>query len=368
MVTLISHRKSIEALCRKYNIEIDILNLDRWDDTLTKEENLSVIEEEIKKLSTQDKIIENNNYDKEYTEHLQSESVKKELEHIAEQEKEALEQIRKSTTPNLDVHYNDMCEYVKMVSRGFVNSLFLVGSGGIGKTFNAIRTLTTEKTDFKYITGNITPLIMYKLLYDNKNRTIIFDDTHGLLNNPASMSTLFSAMWAPTGKRFVEWHTSSKLIKGIPDRFEFQGRIIFILNEIPDTEKMKILVSRCLHFNLEFGRPEILKIMYEITKIPHPELKIKERMGVVDFIRKVTNSATSDFNLRLQKKIEQIYLYDKNNWKRLSSYLVNADEDLLIVDELMNGDYTLREQLNLFFEKTGKSRASFYRLRSKLLP
>jgi hypothetical protein len=213
--------------------------------------------------------------------------------------------------------------------------------------------------------GNISPLELFHTLYEyrNSNNVIVFDDTHGLLKNKQSMSLLMSAMWNPTNKRIVSWLTTSKKLK-CPEQFEFKGKIIFIANELP--EDIKPVVSRCLEYELSFSYWDILKIMAEISKQPHPSLTREERQMIFNWIKDNTDETTKDFDLRLQKKIETLYEYNKDNWQELALKLINRDEDLAVIKQLMKEYTTTKTQVQKWIEITGKSRMTFFR-KKKLL-
>lgn len=337
-----------EKICEEAGVDSSLIDFDAlFEDTLSEEDNIKILKakiNEIKKMSVED-----------------------EIKRVNEEEEKTLEKIKSSGSREIDKYFKDMMDFVKMVSSkdSDIHSLFLIGAPAVGKTYNTIRALANSGIDFKYIAGNISPMSCYMLLYENKDDVIIFDDTIGLTRNKQSMSVLLQALWSPEGDRYVSWNsTSGKLT--IPNRFKFNGKIIFMLNEVPKGVDFEVLMSRCMCYEVDLKYGEVLNLMYEIAKLEHKQLKMKERVNIVDYIGENSTEATKDFNLRLQKKIESIYIYDKREWKRLASHLLERDEYLEKVRELIESGKPVKEQIEEF-KKLGKSRATYFRYKERLL-
>jgi hypothetical protein len=328
---------------------------DYWDDTLTEEENLANI------VSGK---LESSFGDKDEVQHYEQVMAEQERQVIQQEIKKEFKDILSKETDDLKKYYFTLEKYIETTLKAkYLHSLFITGKAGIGKSFTVVKVLSNTVLDYKIVLGNISPLELFHTLYDYRKNAVVFDDTSGLLANKQSMSILMSAMWSPTNRRTVSWLTTSKKLK-CPPQYEFQGKIIFIANEIPDN--IKPIVSRCLEFELNFNYYEILKIMAEISKLPHPSLSREERQMIFNWIKDNTDETTQNFDLRLQKKIETLYEYNKENWKELALKLVGRDEDLAIIKQLVKEYTTVKTQVQKYCEITGKSRMTFFRKRKIL--
>jgi len=360
------HRKNIDKMLDKMGVESDTVDTEAyWDSSLSANENY----EKIRKIASISQDLDlkfEKSYQKDEVQHYEQIAMEKEREYIEEQLTKGLEEIKKSTTPQLDKYYWELNKFVEILVKSDIHSLFLIGKTAMGKTFNTIRTLAKQGVKFKYVVGNISPLEMYHVLYNNRKGVLLFDDTQALIENKASMSVLLSALWSATKHRIVEWRTTSKKLKA-PPFYEFEGKIIFTLNEVPDNEGIRTLLSRCFTYEMNFDYGTILKIMLEIAKIPDNDMSKEERFNIVDFIKENTCEATRDFNLRLQKKIETIYKFEKEKWKDLALKIIKPDVDLLIIKQLMESTTVVKAQANKFIELTGKSRRTFFRYKEKLV-
>lgn len=290
-----------------------------------------------------------------------------ELEEVAKKNELALERIKNSKTPEIEKFYDKLKQYVRMISGGYTNSLFLVGECAIGKTYNTLRILKEEQANFEYVVGKITPLDLYHTLYENrdKDKVIVFDDTIALTKNDDAMALLFSALWSSSGNRTVVWRSTSSKLKA-PKKFNYEGRIIFTLNEVAENQMMETLLSRCLTYHLDFNYNERLCLMFEIAKLKHPKLKKAQRLEIVEFIELHTKPSTKDFNLRLQAKVEQMYLFDKEKWKSLAMTQIQVDKDLALVQELVESGMSVKEQKKEFVKRSGKTDRTYFNLKRQL--
>jgi len=333
-----------------------------WDSSLSLAENLSKLKERYPGAFKEE-------FDIGKMEHEIQECFRREQEALEQMEKESIKEIEKSMTPRIERFYKTLLEYVKMVIKGFTDSLIVVGNVGIGKTFQILSILEKSEVPYVYHAGYRSPLRLYEFLYEHKDGYVIFfDDTAGLLKRKEAMDILLPALWSTTGVRKVSWFTTSEKIK-VPPSFNLTSRIIFTMNRMPKDPLLRAVFDRCLVYKMDFDYHTLLKIMAEICKVKHPKLTREERFKILKFIRAHTSPATKNFNLRLQKKCEDCYLYAKESGKdfrELVLPLLEVDKNVILVQELAHSGKPIKEQLRIFREKTGKSRRTYYRIRKKL--
>ncbi len=334
-------------LCKKHDLDEQTIDFESiYDNGITLAENKDLLEQRIKEMSRTADI-----------------DITESIEKYREAMKEQLETIRQDEYVN-DDHYKLLKEYVRMSQKGFITSLFLIGKHGIGKSYNIINELENNKEKYPYVyrVGKITPLALYKLLYEHNNQTFFFDDTQSLIKDNDSLSILMACLWSATGKRIVSWNSTK--LDGYPPEFEFTGRIIFCLNEIPENEIIKTLLSRCVKYEFRMNREQIIDVMNKISEIP-TDLQIQTRKEIVNYIIENTDETTEDFDLRLQQKIESIYRYNKENWKELSKPLFKQDNILKALKYALTYNKPSK-QIAIFYEETGLGKSQFYNYKRKL--
>ena len=75
--------------------------------------------------------------------------------------------------------------------------------------------------------------------------------------------------------------------------------------------------------------------------------------------------ASYKVNLRTLNRLIEIYNYDKINWKELAGNFLNNDKDLAVVLDIISNFHSSKEQVIEFRKRTGKSRATFYKLKKE---
>jgi len=258
--------------------------------------------------------------------------------------------------------YGPLNDHISMIKKDIIKTLIIMGPCGTGKT-----TLVNYLVpDAVRIGGHITSAKLYEALYNaSDNKIIFFDDTEDLLSNDVSLTLLKQAL--DTNKqRVVMWDSSTK--RDAPPSFLFNSRVIFCMNKIPDDEGMKAIISRCHKCAVEFSYKELLILMYEIAKkqkvLNGTVISAEERKSVVDFIKDNSDITTEDFDLRLQNKVEEYYIYNKLKWKKLALGLLNIkNEKLRIFKEIEEMDISVEQKIQLWSERARLGKSSYYNYR-----
>lgn len=263
----------------------------------------------------------------------------------------------------IDKHFSKMKELIKMVARGYANSLILLSDGGLGKSYTVLQSLKEEglkeNENFVYLTTFSTSLELYNMLFVWKDKIVVLDDLEGILTERKSISILKSCLWSANGKRYVSYYSKTKL-REAPSKFEFKGRIIFCINDIRSNKVIQSLVSRCLFYKLELSysqKIEIMRAIAEQEKIP---------IEIINYIQTISSPATQNLNFRTLRHVWNAYQYDLNNgcngsWKEVAKSLLGANENLALILELSKTGKPVKQQVSEFASNTGKSRASYFR-------
>lgn len=225
-------------------------------------------------------------------------------------------------------------KFVKMVARGISNSLIITGPGGLGKTHTVLNTLDSMGKkemsigdldgDFVVIKGFSTAKAMYRELYENNGKLIIFDDCDSVLKDPIASNILKAALDS-YDRRIISWGAEFKGEDDLPNRFEFIGRVIFISNMTMDRVPQAI-VSRSLKCDVSMTVSEkvdrIESVVFSNEFMPNYSYEVKA--DVVAFIRKNANKF-GDLNIRSAINIAKVrYHDDDGSWEKLALYMAVA--------------------------------------------
>lgn len=201
--------------------------------------------------------------------------------------------------------FETLNSYVLQIARGIDTALLITGQGGVGKSYNVNRILNafgTKGQDFVIMKGQSTVPAMYKFLYENYNKIVVFDDCDAILEDTVGLNILKGALdsgdvreisWNTKGADMVntfgctthqeiedkleEWSAAHKGKAGTPNYFQFQGACIFISNKTPE-EIAKLdaaILTRCTQVDINLLASEVMLRMKSVL----PSIKIFKANG-----------------------------------------------------------------------------------------
>jgi hypothetical protein len=274
-----------------------------------------------------------------------------------------------------------LSHHVRMISRKLSHALFVFGAqGGLGKSRTILKTLGEEDIEPVIVNSHCTPLSLYSTLYLFKDETVIFfDDVDSMFSSMAHLGLLRSALWG--NPRRVTYGSSQLPSTNLPPYFEFTSRCIFAANVIPKrNDAFKAMLSRCDVFELSATNEEVVDLMRSVSADGFRNLPSADCNMVIDYIAE--NSEGRELSMRLLGPSLRKLKYARENgldWRPLvksqltvlglkqpaTKRMDNKARDVRILKEAINRHpESVKDQLDFWCQKIGKSRASFYRILS----
>lgn len=223
---------------------------------------------------------------------------------------------------------------VDMVVSGESKSVIISGSGGLGKTYTVMARLEAAELDdvdnpdadggdYVVIKGYTTPKALYRLLYVNRDRIVVFDDTDSVWDNPTSVSLLKAALDSYETRRLA-WLSE---IRGneeddLPQSFEFTGKIIFVSN-LSLTELDQAVLSRSLYVDVSMTAPEKVERIRAIAGAIRTDMKPEHKAEALELLAEHAESI-GDLNIRTYLKILEVRHVGAKNWRELAEYIITA--------------------------------------------
>jgi hypothetical protein len=178
----------------------------------------------------------------------------------------------------INKRFGIMNRMVKGMLDGAVRSMIVFGAPGIGKTYDIEQALMKAETEsnlyFNILKGTCSAPGLYQTLYHARHGGIVvLDDCDSIFADEQAFNILKSALDS-TGKRIISWNKLSKWVYDaanvseddigeddirVPNKFEFEGGVIFITNvdfmekaekESRNSPHFKALLSRSLYLDL----------------------------------------------------------------------------------------------------------------------
>lgn len=236
---------------------------------------------------------------------------------------------------------NQKFDFLSHLTRMVINktsvSLIITGEGGLGKTYTVkkeiFRKQLSSVQDYIIIKGFSTPRGLYRILWENNGKLIVFDDCDEVLEDKIAKNLLKGALDS-YDSREISWITKTT-DESMPDSFEFTGRVIFISNMSQDRIEQAIL-SRSMCIDLTMSNADKLTRMEWIANnskdfMPgYKKSMIQESLALI----KENLAEIREFSLRSLEKVVKIragegdkgYDDDGNeisiDWKELAKYML----------------------------------------------
>lgn len=258
---------------------------------------------------------------------------------------------------SINERFTILQDFVEMVARGTIPSSIITGEGGLGKSYTVFRALksaglvdvtsivamaepvggegddgetapTVRVPDNGYtvVKGFSTAKGLYRTLYQNKNRIVVFDDCDSVLKDPVAANLLKAALDS-YDTRMITWNSESFGDDGLPRSFEFTGGIVFISN-MPMFKIPQPLISRSMAADVSMTRSEVIERMRTIVAGGEflPEYEMEHKEDAIEFIAENAHRPqVKHVNLRTLINVTKARAAKPEHWQRLALYtLVNG--------------------------------------------
>ena len=258
---------------------------------------------------------------------------------------QVIKPVRVETVAEIETKLRDRFEALEVMAeatgKGINRSLIVSGPAGLGKSYTVeakLQELESKGHSVTYIKGYVRPLALYKLLYETRHAksVLVFDDSDSVFYDDVSMNLLKGACDS-TDRRVLHWLSKSiekeedEEGESIPEKFEFEGSVIFITNYdfdamIASGNKLaphfEALVSRSHYLDLAMKtKMDYIVRIKQVVRggmLKSRGFNAAEETMILEFI--VNNmERLRELSLRMVVKISGLYKMDKKNWQKLAS-------------------------------------------------
>lgn len=215
--------------------------------------------------------------------------------------------------------------YIKLVAKGYKNSFVISGEPGLSKTTTVEDTI--KNAGVKYAWANVfigTVNDLYKILYNDNNKILVFDDTDYLIHKTRGkkFKDMLLAATDLNKKRVLQLKdVKDKEIQSInnpkgkyPQKFIYTGQTIFITNlDLKYIDPS--LLSRSLEINIKFTNEEVIELIKKNLDKYYKEVSITVKEEVLDFIIDIIG-IVDRFDFRKYRDVLMLRLSGDPNWKK----------------------------------------------------
>jgi hypothetical protein len=261
----------------------------------------------------------------------------------------------------------DFHKYLKMIMspNSYTSGLLVLGAQGLGKSTHVDMALQEAGKTFTVYNTQVSPLGLYEQLYLNsgKDDILVLDDIDEVLKNPQFVGLLKAALGNAAKKRTITWHTMSPILKkrGLPNRFEFAGKLIIICNEMKRADggdAYRAFLDRVHICRIEPTLVERKKMV---------RLALGEQKELLEFMERNVNFGNAEFyNLRSARKASAIWgSMDQPTAEKLILGMLRPNRMYTIFTEIEERGGNVDEKISLFVKKTARSRRTYFNIKRK---
>ena len=236
------------------------------------------------------------------------------------------------------------------------NSCIIKGRSSTGKTTNVLRKVKEKaEGNYVYLNGHLTPKEMFNCYKDNPDAVVILDDIDALLDSAVAVGLLKSACTENSnGERRIFYASSrDEEIYSV-----FRGKTFLLCNNLPKNPDLIAIGARSICYNFE---PSNIEIITEIQKMQENDAE------VVTFLSQLF-AQNNLLNFRHYFKAKELKEMYPTEWRELTLPLLNLSDRYGVLQSIIsNSSLSVEEQATLYEKETGKSRASFFRDKKRVV-
>ena len=240
---------------------------------------------------------------------------------------------------SINDRFGFVTDMVTMLCNGAQPSVVITGPGGLGKSYTVTRALESNGfTDVslldgiydvgaripsnKYIVvkGHSTPKGLYRLLFENKDGVIVFDDCDSVLKDPVSLNLLKGALDS-YDRRIISWRADIR-DEDLPTTFEFKGRVVFISN-LSSSQIDQAIITRSMAVDLSMTNQQKVERMRHIMESGEfmPDTDMQHKVDAITLIDLLQDDV-KELSLRTLIQVTKIRASAGNNWRDLAEYTI----------------------------------------------
>ena len=240
---------------------------------------------------------------------------------------------------SINDRFGFVTDMVTMLANGKQASVVVTGPGGLGKSYtvskalesNGFRDITTVdalevgfrvdgRRSFRVIKGYSTPKGLYRLLWENRDGVLVFDDCDSVLKDPVSLNLLKGALDSYS-RRIISWRADIR-DDDLPTSFEFKGRVVFISN-LSSSQIDQAIITRSMAVDLSMSTAQKIERMRFIMNSDEfmPEFSTQHKNDALALVDRLKDKV-KELSLRTLIQVTNIRANAGANWSNLAEYTI----------------------------------------------
>lgn len=216
---------------------------------------------------------------------------------------------------------------IKQMHLGRINSIFVYGNPGTGKSYDIINTLNELGSDYKLYKGNVIKGTddLFRIIYNNRgddrsNKILVFDDGDKAIQN--TDINIWKTILENVKEREITYvdvkRNKNKNISDIPPVFSFFSSVIFVSNS---PKLNSAIASRSVVLNMKLSNEETLKKVESTIKEFLPDVEMQIKRDALEFAKEISNGI-KNIDYRSVEKIIIARQINPKDWKKYALWML----------------------------------------------
>jgi len=260
-------------------------------------------------------------------------------------------------------NYHDLDRYLCKFAEGSLDLVLLLGKSGIGKTEAVKQALGIDdsgRSKTLYVEGHVQPFGLYQGLWRCRDSPVVLDDLDRLYANPDCVRILKPLCNTRRAKRISWLSNAVTAVPELPTEFLTTSSVMLIANE-----------WRSLNSNVRALEDRTITLWFNpaVEEIHRKTAEWFDEPEVYQFIGSYLPHI-SQLSMRYYEKAKRLRNAGFLDWKKSLLQMMLSDRTMAVVaglqlDPLLPND---TQRVTQFTTETGLSRATYFRVKAKLLP
>jgi len=255
----------------------------------------------------------------------------------------------KDPTPSLEYpNPNDMLDihipkFTRMIAKGDAFAFLICGDPGVGKSYMVEKTLNEfPSLQWDSYGGDISPIGLYKKLFENREGVVVFDDIDAVFDNKIAANILKTALNSKDVRKISYLKRNHELFEShgmsddqmfsryireqkYPNSFVYDGGCIFISNNTKEDINSAVRDRSIAEIEIRFTLLEMISRIQQIIHSLNPSngsLDINEKYEVLQYLYENAQAQGKNISLRGFIKALTYRVHDASTWKDLSKWYI----------------------------------------------
>ncbi len=212
---------------------------------------------------------------------------------------------------------------IKQMHLGRINSIFVYGNPGTGKSYDIINTLNDLGSDYKLYKGNVIKGTddLFRIIYNNReDKILMFDDADKVIQN--TDVNIWKTILENVKEREITYvdvkRAKNKNMADIPSVFTFTSGVIFVSNS---PKLNSAIASRSVVLNVKLSNEQALEKIEATLKEFLPDIEMKIKREALEYAKEISNGI-KNVDYRSVEKIIIARQINPKDWKKYALWML----------------------------------------------